>query len=171
MEAFSYNKSQWDKTHIDPELKVSDQLLIFTVNLNNPQGQRKLQDLFVGPFLLPKLHGRYTVEAILTAEFKRKHPVFPVSLFKLYHTTNKDKYRDKDQVQAVIPTMDTGGEKKLLKIVKQKRIRDNNEDILLYLVRYKNKSAEEDKWLPSDKIPNSNIVLRAYRASWRDQPA
>ena len=64
--------------------------------------------------------------------------------------------------------MDTEGEKKFLKILKQRRIRDNNQDILLYLVSYKNKSAEEDEWLPAEKIPNSKIVLRAYRADKRD---
>ena len=58
--------------------------------------------------------------------------------------------------------------KKLLRVLKQKRIKDtNNKDILLYLVRYKNKGAEGDEWLPAEKIPNSATVLRSFRASKR----
>ena len=167
----SVSFSRWDKTHTEPDFKIGDQVLISTVNFNNLQGPKKLQDSFVGPFVVTKLHGRNAVEVILTGEFERKHPVFPVSLLKPYHTTDKDKYRDKDQNSPVIPTIDTVGEKKFLKILKQKRIRNNNQDLLLYLVRYKNRSAEEDEWLPADKIPNSKIVLRAYRANKRDHPA
>ena len=84
---------------------------------------------------------------------------------------DKERYRDNNQTQPEIPTIDIEGEKKFLKILKQKRIRDNNQDLLLYLVRYKNKSAEEDEWLPAEKIPNSKVVLRTYRANKRSPPA
>ena len=96
-----------------------------------------MQDSFVGPFLVTKLHGKNAVEVILTGEFVRKHPVFPVSLLKLYHTTDKDKYRSGLQTPPEVPTMDTGEEKKFLKILKQKRIEQDNKDVTLYLVRYK----------------------------------
>jgi hypothetical protein len=55
--------------------------------------------------------------------------------------------------------------------LKDKRVKNkDNEDVTLYLVRYKNKGADWDEWLPADKVPNSKVTLRAYRASKRENP-
>ncbi|KAG0139071.1 hypothetical protein CROQUDRAFT_55280 [Cronartium quercuum f. sp. fusiforme G11] len=66
-----------------------------------------------------------------------------------------------------VPIIETPTEKKFLKILKEKRVRENNQDITLYLVRYKNQGSDGDEWLPAEKVPNSKITLRAYRASKR----
>ncbi|MBW0577863.1 hypothetical protein O181_117578 [Austropuccinia psidii MF-1] len=90
-EAKEYNKQRWDKTHMEPEFKEGDQVLVSTLNFKNLKGPKKMRDLFVGPFTIIKLIGENAVEVKLTQEFSRKHPVFPVSLVKPYFQTEEDK--------------------------------------------------------------------------------
>ena len=89
-EAAEYNKNRWDKSHKEPSFKIGDQFLLSTVNFNNLGGNRKLKPPFVGPFTIKQLHGKNAVEVILTEKFSRKHPVFPVSLIKPYHSRTND---------------------------------------------------------------------------------
>ena len=168
-EAVEYNKSRWDKTHKEPNFQVGDEVLISTVNFNNLQGPKKLQDSFVGPFIVTKLVGKNAVEVILTGEFERKHPVFPVSLLKPYEkaVTSPSKGMTRMRPIVVVPVLQPE-EKKFLKILKQKRVKHDNKDVTLYLVRYKHKSADHDEWLPAEKVPNSKVNLRAFRAINRD---
>ncbi|MBW0519135.1 hypothetical protein O181_058850 [Austropuccinia psidii MF-1] len=77
-EAKDYNKQRWDKTHMEPDFKEGDQVLVSTLNFNNLKGPKKMRDSFVGPFTIIKLIGKNAVEVKLTEEFFRKHPVFPV---------------------------------------------------------------------------------------------
>ena len=170
-EAVSYNKTRWDKTHKEPDFKIGDQVLISTVNFNNFPGSKKLQDSFVGPFIVTNLYGKNAVEVILTGELSRKHPVFPVSLLKHYKDPQDTAIRKNSEQKPalVIPILQPEGEKKFLKNLKQKRVKIDNKDVILYLVRYKHRSADQDEWLPADKIPNPKVTLRAFRASNRDQ--
>ena len=168
-EAVEYNKKRWDKSHKEPNLKIGDQVLISTVNFNNLQGPRKLQDAFVGPFVVTKFYGPNAVEVILTGEFERKHPVFPISLLKRYNPPENEEIRgSQPRPRVVVPVLPSDGEKKFLKILRQKRVKQDNKDIILYLVRYKNKSADHDEWLPAEKVPNAKVTLRAFRALNRD---
>ena len=61
--------------------------------------------------------------------------------------------------EAIIP-FEKDTEKEVLKVLKHNRVRPNNQDILLFLVRYKNLGADHDEWLPAEKIPNKDKVLR-----------
>ncbi|MBW0545149.1 hypothetical protein O181_084864 [Austropuccinia psidii MF-1] len=81
-EAKKYNKQQWDKSHLEPEFKEGDQVLVSTLNFNNLKGPKKMRDSFLGPFTIINLVGKNAVEVKLTEEFSRKHPVLPVSLVK-----------------------------------------------------------------------------------------
>jgi hypothetical protein len=83
-QAVDYNKSRWDETHKPHQSKIGDQVLISTFNFTNLSGPKKLRDSYVGPFTIKQLHGKNAVEVILTGEFERKHPTFPVSLIKPY---------------------------------------------------------------------------------------
>ena len=107
-DAVEYNKTRWDKTHKEPNFKIGDQVLISTKNFNNLQGPRKLQDSFVGPFLVTNLYGPNAVEVILTGEFEKKHPVFPVSLLKKYISADEDKFPATKKLRPVvmIPTFE-----------------------------------------------------------------
>ncbi|MBW0566924.1 hypothetical protein O181_106639 [Austropuccinia psidii MF-1] len=81
-EAKEHNKQRWDKSHMEPDFKEGDQVLVSTLNFNNLKGPNKMRDSFLGPFTIINLIGNNAVEVRLTEEFSRKHPVFPVSLVK-----------------------------------------------------------------------------------------
>ncbi|MBW0470911.1 hypothetical protein O181_010626 [Austropuccinia psidii MF-1] len=91
-DAKEYNKKRWDKSHIEPDFKEGDQVLVSTLNFNNLKGLKKMRDSFVGSFTIIKLVGQNAVEVKLEEEFSRKHPVFPVSLVKPYFQTEEDKF-------------------------------------------------------------------------------
>lgn len=100
-----------------------------------------------------------------------EHPVFPVSLLKHYKDPKEAGVRTKtdNRPAVMIPVVEPEGEKKFLKILRQKRLKVDNKDFILYLVRYKDRSADQDEWLPAEKIPNARVTLKEFRASKRDQ--
>ncbi|MBW0479482.1 hypothetical protein O181_019197 [Austropuccinia psidii MF-1] len=83
-EAKEYNKQRWDKSHMEPDFKEGDKVLVSTLNFNNLKGPKKMRDSFVGPFTIIKLIEKNAVEVKLTEKFYRQPPVFSVSLFKPY---------------------------------------------------------------------------------------
>ncbi|MBW0476898.1 hypothetical protein O181_016613 [Austropuccinia psidii MF-1] len=88
-EVKEYNKQRWDKSHMEPDFKEGDQVLVPTLNFNNLKGPKKMRDSFVGPFTIIKLIAKNVVETKLTEESSRKHPVLPVSLVKPYSQTEE----------------------------------------------------------------------------------
>ncbi|KAI7934561.1 hypothetical protein MJO28_016988 [Puccinia striiformis f. sp. tritici] len=169
-ESVEYNKNRWDKTHREPEFKIGDKVLLSTVNFNNLGGNRKLKPAFVGPFVIKALHGRNAVEVILSEQLSRKHPVFPVSLVKPYQGRSAEEETIPDkQIPPPIPLLEPlkGDVLKVHKILKDKKERINGKDVRLYLIRYKNASADRDEWLPESNIPEGAIHLRNYRAAKR----
>ena len=166
-QAVEYNKNRWDKTHREPEFEIGDKVLLSTINFNNLGGNKKLKPSFVGPFVVKKLHGKNAVEVILSEELSRKHPVFPVSLIKPF----KSKENETEEItREPLPIVEPSpGEKlKVHKILKMKKERVNGKDTRLYLVRYKNQSADKDEWLPENNIPDAPIHLRNFRAIKRN---
>ena len=87
--AFAYEKKKWDKSHLEPSFKVGDQVLVSTVNFHNLTTNQKLKDPFIGPFPIIELIGRYALRLELHGAFSRRHPLFPVSLIKMYKESNK----------------------------------------------------------------------------------
>ncbi|MBW0554467.1 hypothetical protein O181_094182 [Austropuccinia psidii MF-1] len=65
-EAKEYNKQRWDKSHIEPDFKEGDQVLVATLNFNNLKGPKTMRDSFVRPFTIIKLIGKNAVEVKLT---------------------------------------------------------------------------------------------------------
>ncbi|MBW0578343.1 hypothetical protein O181_118058 [Austropuccinia psidii MF-1] len=150
---------------MEPEFKEGDQVLVSTLNINNHKGPNKMRDSFVGPFTIIKLLGRSVVEVKLTEEYSRKHPLFPVSLVKPYFQKEEDKFpsRKKNPTQPVIVEVDhSPGPVK--KTFKARKIRLNGKDQRQYLVRFRNQTAEKDKWLEEDAIPDGRLLLRRFRA-------
>ncbi|MBW0465352.1 hypothetical protein O181_005067 [Austropuccinia psidii MF-1] len=43
-EAKEYNKQRWNKSHMEPEFKEGDQVLVSTLNFNNLKGPKKIGD-------------------------------------------------------------------------------------------------------------------------------
>ncbi|KAI7959400.1 hypothetical protein MJO28_003191 [Puccinia striiformis f. sp. tritici] len=164
-EAVEYNQGRWDKSHKEPEFKIGDKVLLSTINFNNLGGSRKLKPSFIGPYTIKQLHGKNAVEVILSEELYRKHPVFPVSLIKPY--TGRPEQPDVPSKPVPIADIPQSEKFKVHKILRDKKERVLGKDTRLYLVRYKNQSADKDEWLPESNIPDGAIHLRNYRATKR----
>ncbi|MBW0522582.1 hypothetical protein O181_062297 [Austropuccinia psidii MF-1] len=54
-------------------------------------------------------------------------------------------------------------------IIRARKIRLNGKDQRQYLVRFKNKTADKDKWLAEDAMPDGNVHLRRFKASSRTE--
>ncbi|MBW0588516.1 hypothetical protein O181_128231 [Austropuccinia psidii MF-1] len=102
-------------------------------------------------------------------EFSRKHPVFPVSLVKPYFQTEEDKFpiRKNPTPPDIVEVEDSPGP--LSRIVRARKIRLNGKDQRQYLVRFKHQTADKDKWLAEDAIPDGNLHLRRFMASRRTE--
>ncbi|MBW0469552.1 hypothetical protein O181_009267 [Austropuccinia psidii MF-1] len=88
-----------------------------------------MRDSFVGPFTIIKLKGKNAVEVILTEEFSRKHPVFLVSLLKLYFQKEEEKFpsRGKNYIPPeIVEVADYPGA--VNKIINARKIRLNGKD-------------------------------------------
>ncbi|MBW0540566.1 hypothetical protein O181_080281 [Austropuccinia psidii MF-1] len=110
------------------------------------------------------------VEVKLTVEFSRKHPVSPVSLVKPYFQKQEGEFpsRRKNPTQPeIVEVEDSHGP--VSKIIKARKIRLNGKDQRQYLVRFKNQTADKDKWLEEDSIQDGNLHLRRFRASRRTE--
>ncbi|MBW0516234.1 hypothetical protein O181_055949, partial [Austropuccinia psidii MF-1] len=117
-----------------------------------------------------RLIGKNAVEVKLTEEFSRKHPVFPVSLVKPYFQTDKGKLPSRKKILTppeIVELEDFPGP--VSKIIRARKIRLNGKDQRQYLVRFKNQTADKDKWLAEDAIPDGNLHLRRFRASRRTE--
>ncbi|MBW0546562.1 hypothetical protein O181_086277 [Austropuccinia psidii MF-1] len=169
-EAKEYKKQRWDKTHMEPDFKEGDQVLVSTLSFNNLKGPKKLRDSFLGPFTTIKLIGKNALEVKLTEEFSREHPVFPVSSVKPYFQTEEDKFpsrRKNPTPPEIVEVEDSPGP--VSKITRARKIRLNGKDQRQYLVRFKNQTADKDKWLAEDAIPDGNLHLQRFTASRRTE--
>ncbi|MBW0477794.1 hypothetical protein O181_017509 [Austropuccinia psidii MF-1] len=135
---------------MEPDFKAGDQVLVSTLSFNNLKGPKKMRDSFVGPFTIINLVGKHAVEVKLTEEFSRNHPVFP-------NPTPPE----------IVEVEDSPGPVK--KIIRARKIRLNGRDQRQYLVRFKNQTADKDKWLAEDAIPDGNLHLRIFKASRRTE--
>ncbi|MBW0535467.1 hypothetical protein O181_075182 [Austropuccinia psidii MF-1] len=165
-----YNKQRWDKTHMEPDFKEVDQVLVSIVNFNNCKGSKKMRDSFVGPSTIIRLIGKIAVEVKLTEEVSRKHPVFPVSFVKPYFQTEEDKFpsRRRNPTPPDIVQVEDSPEP-VSKIIRARKIRLNGKDQRQYLVRVKHQTADKDKWVAEDAIPDGNLHLRRFRTSRRTE--
>ncbi|MBW0563444.1 hypothetical protein O181_103159 [Austropuccinia psidii MF-1] len=134
--AFEYAKQKWDKSHKNPEFKSGDLILVSTLNFNNIKGPKKLKDSFSGQFIVKSLHETNAVQAELSGELENKHPTFPVSLVKHYTSSEKELFHLRNETLLKVPPLDQSEEKRVLKVLKERRLRGENERE--YLVRYKN---------------------------------
>ncbi|MBW0553016.1 hypothetical protein O181_092731 [Austropuccinia psidii MF-1] len=166
-EAKEYNKQRWDKTHMEPDFKEGDQVLVSTLNFNNLKAPKNMGDSFEEPFTIirKECSGSQTYRGI-----SRKHPVFPVSLVKPYFQTEEDKFpsrRRNPTPPEIVEVEDSPGP--VSKIIRARKIRLNGKDQRQYLVRLKNQTADKDKWVAEDAIPDGKLHLRRFRASRRTE--
>ncbi|MBW0492534.1 hypothetical protein O181_032249 [Austropuccinia psidii MF-1] len=168
-EAKEYNNKRWEKTHMEPDFKEGDQVLVSTLNFNNLKRPKRMRDSFLGPFTIIKLTGKNAVEVKLTKEFSRKHPVFLVYLVKPYFQTEVDKFPSRKNPTPPDIVEVEGSPGPVSKFIRDRKIRLNGKDQRQYLVRFKSQTAEKDKWFAEDAIPDGNLHLRRFRASRRTE--
>ncbi|MBW0524234.1 hypothetical protein O181_063949 [Austropuccinia psidii MF-1] len=130
---FKYANKRWDKSHKPPDVKIGHLVLVSTLNFNNIKGQKKLKDSSAGPFMIKALHGPNAVQLELTGEPMNKHPNFPVSLTKPYRSSDKELFPLIKKPTLEIPPLEEGEEKKIVKVLKERRTRSKKERE--YLVR------------------------------------
>ncbi|MBW0468302.1 hypothetical protein O181_008017 [Austropuccinia psidii MF-1] len=147
---------------MEPEFKEGDEVSVSTLKFNNLKGPKKVTESFVGPFTIIKLIGKNEVEVRLTEEFSRKHPVFPVSLVKPYLQTGEDKFPSRNKTNTpkdIVEVEDYPGPVENTRMSSKYKRK--------YLVRFKSQTADKDKWLAEDNIPDGNLQLKRLRASRR----
>ncbi|MBW0475851.1 hypothetical protein O181_015566 [Austropuccinia psidii MF-1] len=147
-----YNNQRWDKSHIEPYFKEGDQVLVSTLNFNNLKGPKKMTDSFVGTSTIIKLIGKNGV------------------LVKPYFQTEEDKFPSRKKSPTppkIVEVEDSAGP--VENIIKARKIRLNGKDQRQYLVRFKIQTADKDKWLAENAIPDGNLHLRRFRASRRTE--
>ncbi|MBW0558333.1 hypothetical protein O181_098048 [Austropuccinia psidii MF-1] len=165
--AFEYAKQKWYKSHKMPEFKVGDLILVSTLNFNNIKGPKKLKHSFSGPLITKALHGKNAVQVEISGELENKHPTFPVSLVKHYTSSDKELFPLRNETPLEVPPLDQSEDKKVLKVLKEKRLRGKDER--KYLVRYISPQ-HEDEWIVAGKIPDSQRFLRRFRHERRPIP-
>ncbi|MBW0514490.1 hypothetical protein O181_054205 [Austropuccinia psidii MF-1] len=110
--------------------------------------------------MIKELNGTNSVQLELTGELMKKHPAFPVSLIKPYSSSDKELFPLRNKPPLEIPPLKEGEEKKILKVLKERRTRNKKETD--YLVRYRNQT-QEDEWLLETDIKNADKLLRRFR--------
>ncbi|MBW0503161.1 hypothetical protein O181_042876 [Austropuccinia psidii MF-1] len=159
-DAFEYAKQKWNKSHKNPEFKVGYLILVSTLNFNNIKGPKRLKDSFAGPFIIKALHGRNAVQVELSGELENKNQTFPVSLVKHYTSSDKEIFPLRNETPLEVPPLHQSEEKKVLKFLKERRLRGKDERE--YLLRYKNQQ-HKDEWIVAGKTPDSQRFLRRFR--------
>ncbi|MBW0508370.1 hypothetical protein O181_048085 [Austropuccinia psidii MF-1] len=155
---------------MEPDFKEGDQVLASTLIFNNLKGPKKMRDSFLGLFTITELIGKNTVELKLTGECSRKHPVFPVSLVKPYFQKEEERLPSRKKnftPREIVEVEDSPGPVK--KIINSRKIRLNGKAQRQYLVRFKNQTADTDKWLAEDVISDENLNLGRLRPSRRTE--
>ncbi|MBW0496831.1 hypothetical protein O181_036546 [Austropuccinia psidii MF-1] len=133
---------------MEPDFREGDQVLVSTLNFNNLKGPKKMRNSFVGPFTIIKLIGKNAVE------FQKEEEKFPS--------------RKKNPTPPeIVEVEDSPGPVK--KIINTRKIRLNGKDQRQYSVRFKKQTADKDRWLAENTIPDGNLHLRRLRASRRTE--
>ncbi|MBW0498005.1 hypothetical protein O181_037720 [Austropuccinia psidii MF-1] len=146
-EAKDYNKQRWDKSHVEPDFKEGDQVLVSTLKFNNIKGLKKMIASFVGPLLSLVWQGGMKSRS----NSQRSSPA-NTQCFQKNNPTPPE----------ILEVEESPGPVK--EIFRARKIRLNGRDHRQYLVRFNNQTADKDKWLAEDTIPDGNLHLRRFRA-------
>ncbi|MBW0558374.1 hypothetical protein O181_098089 [Austropuccinia psidii MF-1] len=110
--------------------------------------------------MIKALHITNLVQLELTGKLMNKHPAFPVILIKPYSSSDKELFTLRNKLPLEIPPLEEVEEKKIVKVLKERRARDKKEKE--YLVRYRTPT-QEDEWLLEKDITNSDKLIRRFR--------
>ncbi|MBW0563362.1 hypothetical protein O181_103077 [Austropuccinia psidii MF-1] len=126
----------------------------FNLNFHNIEGANKLKYSFSGTFIIKALQWKNSVQVELSGELENKYPTFPVNLVKHYISSDKELFPIRNEKHLEVPPLNESEEKKLLKVLKERRLRGKDERE--HLVRYKN-TQHKYEWIVAEKylIPKS----------------
>ncbi|MBW0530168.1 hypothetical protein O181_069883 [Austropuccinia psidii MF-1] len=151
-----YNEQRWEKSNMEPDFEEGYQVLVSTLNFKNLKGPKKMRDSLLGPFTIIKLTGKMQWRSNPLRNFLGNTQYYlPVSLVKPYFRAVKDKFPSwkKNPTQPeIVEVEEFPGSVK--KIIKARKIRLNDKYQRQYLVRFKNQTADKEKWLAEDAIPD-----------------
>ncbi|MBW0575465.1 hypothetical protein O181_115180 [Austropuccinia psidii MF-1] len=133
-DSFAYSKAKWHKSHATLDFKVGELVLA--------------------------LHGENAVEIELSEELSNKHPKFPVSLIKPYKSSDAERLPLRNKVPQAIHPIESPGVKKIIKVLKERKMRINK--VREYLVRYSDPTCENE-WLAEKDIPETTKFPRRFR--------
>ncbi|MBW0545592.1 hypothetical protein O181_085307 [Austropuccinia psidii MF-1] len=89
-------------SHKVPDFKAGDLVLVSTLDFNNIKGPKKLNNSYVGPFVIVALHGTNAVQVELSGELEIKHPTFPDEDKKIKKVTKERRLRGKNQREYLV---------------------------------------------------------------------
>ncbi|MBW0461720.1 hypothetical protein O181_001435 [Austropuccinia psidii MF-1] len=124
-----FKKERWDKRHKQPDFKVVDLVLGSNPIFNNRKGPNKLKYSLSETFMIRELHGPNSVQPDLTDELMNKHPAIPGSLIKTYSSSDKELFHLRNKPPLEIPHLKEGEEKKIVKVLKERRTRKKRKGI------------------------------------------
>lgn len=142
-------------------------MLTSTINFNQFENERKLQPAFAGPFKVIKLIGKNAVEVELWHPYDRKHPVFPVSLLKLYKSNDEEKFPNRKLSPDPKTELINPEDLVMLKVLDQRLIKRGNVTHREYLVHHKDTTSDYDKWYSAEDMKKEPTLLRAFRYNTR----
>ncbi|MBW0587273.1 hypothetical protein O181_126988 [Austropuccinia psidii MF-1] len=79
--------------------------------------------------MIKALHGPNAVQLELTGELMNKHPTFPLSPIKPYSSNDKELFTLRKKPPLEIPPLEEGDERKIVKVLKERRTRNKRERI------------------------------------------
>lgn len=131
-----------------------DRVLLSTRNMQHPgDGIKKLYPRFVGPFQVVRMRGEVAVELALGERWKRRHPVFHVSLVRPYLGTGA--------YQPPPPcNWDDGEPLWEIDRILDRRVRGR---VTEYLVRWLGYDSEHDTWEPRRHLEGSGCRAEVLR--------
>ncbi|MBW0519059.1 hypothetical protein O181_058774 [Austropuccinia psidii MF-1] len=99
-DTFDYAQQKWKESHKVPNFK-------------------KLEDSYVGPFVIVSLHGTNAVQVELGGELENKHPTIPVILMKTYQPADKELFPLRNTTPLTVPPVEQIEDKTIMKATKE----------------------------------------------------
>jgi len=191
--ASATQKRYADKKRRNVSYNVGDEVLLSTKHLPQYRNCRKVRDIYIGPFKIIKRIGEVSYKLDLNHSDICLHDVVHIQYLRPYkHNTmiNKDAYKSYDWIvirellkskldtTANTSTTDTINNNNTLTIDTNSRIKEeciidkrvlqrDKRRVTQYLVKYKDKSIDESKWINASDLSHFNKYIKLYENGYR----
>ncbi|MBW0503797.1 hypothetical protein O181_043512 [Austropuccinia psidii MF-1] len=117
--------------------------------------------------MIKAFHGTKAIQREISGELENKHPALPDSLLKNYTLSEKGLFLSRNETPLGVHPPSQSEEKKVMKFLKETRLRGKDERE--YLVTYRNPQ-HENEWIVAEKMLYSMKFLRRFRNERRKIP-